>query len=110
MMPPSFARDLQILILDELIAAPVRMSEHGPAGDGLSQKEHDAFTDMREKLATEQHQLSAKQHEWAKARHDELHLGDPAKRNANVPRGREVAKPDVLRNLPKKPPARSAKR
>lgn len=101
-------RDGQFLLLDELLA--VAIVDGSQAREGLTQREHDAFAQMRERLDNGQRQLTTLQHEWAKAKHQELGLGDPAKRNANVPRGRDVGVPEVLRHLPKKPPTRRATR
>jgi hypothetical protein len=73
----------------------------------VGQREREAFIDMQSWLLQREHaQLSEKQRKWVDSRHAELLLGDPAERNANVPRGKEVQQPPVLSKLPKAPPGR----
>lgn len=81
----------------------------GPDDGGLTAEEVVAFEDMRQFLGRRpEATLSKAQREWAERRAGDLGLswGDPARRNANVPRGREVETPAVLRDLPKRPPGR----
>lgn len=65
----------------------------------LRDDELDAFDDMLDRLVRRgQIELTEAQREWAEAvaeRH-ELDFDDPAERNANVPRGREVETPEAL--------------
>lgn len=92
-------------LLRELLAAPA--SEEGSArDDGLETEEREAFEDMLAQLEAGRRVLSDLQFQWASSRHQQLLCGDPAKRNASVPRGKEVERPAVLRNLPKAPPGR----
>jgi len=72
----------------------------------LGEAERTKFADMFACLEEGQRELTPKQLAWVQGRHDELLLGDPHERNANVPRGREVAPAEVLRTLPKRPPGR----
>lgn len=78
----------------------------------LNPNEYDSFTDMLDRLEHGQRELTAKQREWAERRCDELGVDweDPAERNKNVPRGREVEPMAVLRDCmrPLKPPGRKA--
>lgn len=89
-------------LLRELLAAP----DSEVRTEGLDETERAKFADMFAKLEEGQRELTPKQLHWVQGRHDELELGDPAKRNARVPRGREVAPADVLKTLPKRPPGR----
>lgn len=76
----------------------------------LSEYERDAFDDMLAPLmAGRYRQLTERQREWVMGRCDVLGIviGDPAERNKNVPRGREVEAPDILKRLPKAPPRRA---
>jgi hypothetical protein len=88
-------RELHLETLRELLAC----SE-------LNEIERAVFADMLSCLEEGQYQLTFLQARWAQERHEELLLGDPAKRNANVPRGKEVPVPEVLKALPKSPPRR----
>lgn len=75
----------------------------------LTAEQFEAFTDMLERLGIGQQQvLTPNQRQWAEgvAEKLELDVGDPAERNAGVPRGREVEPAPVLRKLPKSPPGR----
>lgn len=94
--------DDHLELLRELLAAP----DSEARAEGLGEVERSKFADMFACLEEGQRELTPKQLHWAQSRHDELMLGDPAKRNARVPRGREVAPADVLRTLPKRPPGR----
>jgi hypothetical protein len=85
--------------------------------DELREGEPEAFASMLERLEDEERHfdgLSAKQRKWVDDAAHRLEIedpeDDPAKRNADVPRGREVEKPAVLRNLPKAPPGRKGSR
>lgn len=70
----------------------------------ISYFERTSFRQMREWVAaTPYRTLSLKQRAWAHEVWQRLRPIDVAK----VPRGREVATPAVLRNLPKKPPGRT---
>lgn len=71
----------------------------------LTEKEHEAFTDMHERLTAGVWRLLTRdQRSWAE---DACKRYDVATEPPKpVPRGREVEPPDVLRNLPKKPPGR----
>lgn len=93
----SKRRDRDIEILEALVGEP----------EDLTSEQHEAFSEMLDKLRTgRQKVLSEKQRAWAEgiAEKLELDVGDPAERNANVPRGREVEPAPVLKNLPKRPP------
>lgn len=76
----------------------------------LSDYERGAFENMNERLARGRYPLTEKQRTWVLGRCEELgvdaDLREHAERNANVPRGREVATPGVLQGLPKDPPGR----
>lgn len=75
----------------------------------LSEDHYEAFTGMLERLRSgAQRTLTEKQRKWAESVADQLELdvGDPAQRNAGVPRGRPVEIAPVLKHLPKKPPGR----
>lgn len=92
---PAEARDLELLstALDMDLADAVRA----------------AFEDMQHKV--DRYPLSKKQRDWLKAViAGEKYDPDPEYLNlmssGKVPRGREVATPAVLQNLPKKPPPR----
>ncbi len=78
---------------------------------GLTEGERTAFENMLTLLVSphRQHEtLSPNQRAWAvrRAQQLEIDLRDPAERNRNVPRGREVAPAAVLQTLPKAPPGR----
>lgn len=65
----------------------------------LTDCEQDAFDEMLERLAKGQRrELTERQREWAERVADRVGVSvvDPAERNANVPRGRDVPSPDVL--------------
>ncbi len=90
------ARDLELLVavLDK---------------DDLSDAVRSAFEDMQTKV--DKYPLSAKQRAWARAvlvgekyepEEEYLNLWSSGK----VPKGRDVPTPEVLKNLPKKPPPR----
>ena len=76
--------------------------------ESLTEPEAVAFENMLADItgATPFRQLTARQREWAMARCDALGVVviDPAIRNKDVPRGREVPTPAILANLPKSPP------
>ena len=79
--------------------------------DELGENEREAFDDMLVKLdGAERRALSLAQRAWATSRADALGIGvlDPAERNKNVPRGREVAPSAALLNKPLRPPSRRA--
>lgn len=82
------SRTDDVAMLDALLADDVE----------LTQNERDAFRDMRDRLDDGQRELTKPQRRWASD--VAAHLGadglTPAERNANVPRGREVAAPSVL--------------
>lgn len=74
----------------------------------LPEDQREAFTEMRREVkAGRRERLSGKQRQWARDVLDE-HI--PQYENlvstGKVPRGREVETPEVLRNLPKRPPPR----
>ena len=75
------------------------------ADDELTEYERSAFADWRGKITTgEWRGLMHRPRSWA----EEVALRlMPIPADA-VPRGREVATPDVLKNLPKRPPMRKA--
>jgi hypothetical protein len=76
--------------------------EHDPDGERFRVQ---PFRDMLER----DHPLSEKQRTWTKAIYEQI-FDVPEYQNlvssGQVPRGREVATPAVLQNLPKKPPVR----
>ena len=76
----------------------------------LSDVERAAFDSMLADITggTRYRQLTINQREWAMRRCDDLGIVviDPAERNKDVPRGREVEMAPILRNLPKMPPKR----
>lgn len=82
------------------------------ASESLTGKERAAFESMELDITglTRFRQLTKNQREWVLARCDELAIVviDPAVRNKDVPRGREVETPAILRNLPKAPPRRKS--
>jgi hypothetical protein len=68
-----------------------------------------AFVDMLSRLERGGRDLSEKQRAWVSGVHENV-TGTPNYENAwsagKVPRGREVATPEVLKRLPLKPPRR----
>ena len=97
--PPRPDRDRELELLGALTAC-----------DRLSSKEREAFMGMLLWLADEPRgHLSRRQREWAEecaVKYELDEAGDPAIRNRDVPRGKPVELPEVLRHLPKKPPTR----
>jgi len=100
----SSPRDEDLRQLSELL------DDHA---DELSETEAEAFADMRADLVAYgtldgRYQLSDKQRAWLRVVHERV--AAPQYENlvssGRVPRGREVETPDVLKNLPKKPPPR----
>ena len=70
------------------------------------------FRDMLSRMDRgRQRELTLRQREWICEVHEKV-LGDPVYLNlvstGQVPRGREVPTPEVLLNLPKRPPGRTA--
>lgn len=87
---------------EELIAAALEV-------DGLSDGAREAFEDMRAKG----HDLKPNQRAWLQASLDGQNYEPPAEyenisSSGRMVRGREVPTPEVLRNLPKRPPGRTA--
>ena len=82
----------------------------GAEDGGLTMEEVGAFGSMLRDLeeGAPERCLTDRQRAWAETRAHDLGLswGDPARRNANVPRGREVEMAEVLSNRPKLPPGR----
>jgi hypothetical protein len=97
--------------------------------DGYAEEEHEAFEDMLERLGPDSPPrapnhysrpgsprlandrcLTDKQRAWAESVADRLGIswGDPAVRNARVPRGREVELAVDSMPRPKRPPGQSA--
>jgi hypothetical protein len=78
--------------------------------DRLREDEAESFDDMLTRLERGRFPLTEKQRAWVLSRCEELGVDpDPRsheERNRDVPRGREVATPPVLTNLPKAPPRR----
>jgi len=71
----------------------------------LTQEMYVAFQET--KLIWEQYQLYPKQLAWVlRALGEEEPEPDTRFTSGDIPRGREVATPDVLKNLPKSPPGR----
>ena len=71
--------------------------------DEITTAERDAFREMRALILTgDRERLSKKQRSWAE---EVLRRCTPVLAS-DVPRGREVATPAVLQNLPKRPPPR----
>lgn len=95
-------------MLRELAKAPRR--EHGDSREsGITDSEREAFEDMHRQITDGGYRcLTRKQRVWVETMHKTLLLSDPAKRNENVPRGREVVMAPVLQNLPKRPPMRAS--
>lgn len=83
----------------------------------LKDGEQDAFAGMLERLdpdaARSTRRLTDAQRAWVTDAADRLELDDPADdpalRNRDVPRGRDVPVPAALQNLPKAPPGRRVK-
>lgn len=100
--------DDDLALLDRALEAVLDKGMRDHALNNDWKDPHDAFEDMRKRLerfpnAT----LSDKQREWAaKVAGEEIYRNDFSA--GRVPRGREVATPDVLKpeNLPKRPPMR----
>jgi len=69
-----------------------------------------AFNDMLEQVTQRTRPLTERQREWVRTVADREGIVDPRTTNlvsrGVVPRGREVATPAVLRNLPLNPPGR----
>ena len=73
------------------------------ADDELTDYERHVFVEWREKIRTHEWLgLKRRQRAWAE---EAMRKIMPIPADA-VPRGREVATPDVLKNLPKRPPPR----
>ena len=95
-------RDADLRALNELL------DEHA---DQLTDRETEAFASMRLDMTGytvgNQDQLTERQREWVKLAHERI-CGKPLTRltAGEIPRGREVATPPVLQNLPKRPPPR----
>ena len=94
----------------EMLTAVVRFADAHEDDDRplVSGDSARAFRRMLEELESgERRALSPKQIAWVQDVHERIG-GAPSYRNdwsaGRVPRGREVATPDVLRNLPKAPP------
>jgi hypothetical protein len=99
---------------DDLNTLSELLDQHA---DELSEKELEAFADMRFNLGVyggmtipskgKFQMLTTKQREWVTIVHERI---VPAYANlvsrGLVPRGREVETPEVLQNLPKRPPSR----
>jgi len=86
--------------------------------DRLRDGEGDVFSSMLAKLDTAYSErryakLTDAQRHWVTDAANRLELenpnDDPHERNRDVPRGKEVPTPAVLRNLPKAPPGRRVK-
>lgn len=92
----SKRRDRDIELLGALVGEP----------EDLTSEQYVAFSAMLERLRAGRQVLTEPQRNWAEgiAEKLELDVGDPAERNANIPRGREVEPAPVLKNLPKRPP------
>lgn len=78
--------------------------------DEITDAERTAFTDMMATLESGKYNsLSTKQADWVRSVHTRLNLDEPEKlvSRGEIPRGKEVPTPEVLKNLPKRPPGRS---
>lgn len=98
-------REQDIRALKELLEDPERLTRKG---------EYDAFASMLDSLTGNGAfpDLTPTQRAWVLSRCDDLGIVaiDPSSRNRDVPRGREVETPELLRreNLPMRPPAKKA--
>ena len=95
----SRLRDRDVELLAVLVGEP----------EQLTAEQFEAFSQMLGRLREgKQVNLSERQRAWAEgvAEKLEIDVGDPAQRNANVPKGRPVELAPVLKHLPKKPPGR----
>lgn len=97
-------RERDIYMLDELDSVDVDAAAEYGTADVITEREHEAFTDMREalrKFAV----LTERQRSWATQVAGRLGLNiTPPRLRKPVPRGAEVAIAPVLRVLPKRPP------
>lgn len=94
-------------LLEDLLALPVDDENDFPEKGSLSDSEHRAFEDMRQRVGYKT--LTEKQRAWAKnvleratETPEYLNLASSGK----LCRGREVETPEVLKKLPLKPPSR----
>ena len=100
------SREDDLAILRALVA---HVADVGVDNDSsIQDAEADAFADMLERLEAGQAELTSKQRVWATEAADRLGVlyGDPAKRNAKVPRGREVELEVLRMPRPLRPPGR----
>lgn len=93
-------RNAEIANLDD-VALLRRIVSAGCGSEEVSDVEFKAFTDM----IAQARRLSERQRAWA----EEVVRRITPIRAADVPRGREVEPPAVLRDLPKTPPGRTSR-
>jgi len=96
-------RDEKIGLMTDLALLDLLTKE--PRDEAISQVEVEAFQDMKqEMLAGRSAFLSKRQRAWVEEAAKRV-VPIPA---SDVPRGKEVETPEVLKNLPKAPPKRTS--
>jgi len=102
----------ELLMLRGLVARGRELEERGEEDAYLQGHVLRAFSEMLDRMETgRQTKLSDKQRAWVKSVYERV-FEQPVYENlvsrGLVPRGREVATPEVLKNLPLKPPRRKS--
>lgn len=97
-------RERDIYILEELDSVDVDTAAEYGTEESLTEREHEAFTDMRvalRKFAV----LTERQRSWAAQVAGRVGINTtPPRLRKPVPRGADVELAPVLRDLPKRPP------